>query len=133
MEAGHREQSIMDAMAKAPGQEWSVDELAKLLYPVSRPKNWRNCITTTMLRIVTRQAKKKVRVMKTSGIGRGNVAKYALHVPTPAKGKGKEKAETKPTASKRSAKPRKGDKPKVTPAKPNFNPKIRRLRSEVHK
>ena len=78
MKLNKKEQAVIKFMADHKQGMATLEEIADVLYPRERPRCWRGCVAT-MLRILSyKTAGQPVRVVRSSGLGRGNRATYRV-------------------------------------------------------
>lgn len=80
MKMSKRELAVLAIMRTKPNHQWTIEELAEYIYPISaeRPPCWRGSIAASMRFLGVKTMHGKERVMRSSNLGRGNTATYFL-------------------------------------------------------
>lgn len=69
-----KEQAIFEAMCTQLERDWSAEEIGDALYGKNKPKTWRHTLLASMRILEIKTAHSKIRVRKTSALGRGHQA-----------------------------------------------------------
>lgn len=78
MKLSEREMRIYSAMLSKPDKEWSPEGIAPIAWPDKLPLHWRTRSIQIMRWIVAKTQSMDISVVRTSGSGRGQYARYGL-------------------------------------------------------
>lgn len=76
-----KEKAILELMSKSVGVEYSIEDIAPLIYGSDRkewPKNWYKMTLNTMRVLIYKTSGRATKVVKCSGLGTGAKARFAL-------------------------------------------------------
>lgn len=81
MKLGKRDLFIIEEMSKDPDKVWDIQSIGEFLYRgKTRPTYWQNSVSVTMRVLALKTRFAKVRITRSSGLGRGNKASYRIEI-----------------------------------------------------
>lgn len=78
MKLSERERRIYSAMLSTPDKEWSPEDIAPIAWPNQLPLHWRTRSIQIMRWVIAKTQMMDISIIKTSGSGRGQCARYGL-------------------------------------------------------
>ena len=81
MQYSKTEQRLLDALRRHPNKNWTTEELADIAYEDrTRPRHWRASVLTLMRRLNLKSIADRQRVVRVTGLGRGQEAEWGLRM-----------------------------------------------------
>jgi len=79
--ATERQQRLINSIRRRPNHEWTLEELANIYYEGKRrPYYWRASLLVIMRKLADRSLREPVTLVRVSGVGRGQQARYSMQL-----------------------------------------------------